>query len=535
MTPMLCAKDGSPSSSSTPCLPWSPPLVSAYRLGDLVNGQLFLDHIHHPNDQPHPWELCRLHPNSLACEYVRQTNGSRTQLQQRGTPPGYQTFCAILWRRLARIKPDEFDGRRFAAIHLRLGDVFEEPYYHGMGCVLPKLETKSCRYAFNPSYYRTVPLPNVEHCVLIGDPTFRNRLGTNLSLEYVNRVEQELSKRGCVVHRRFGRSADEDLSLFASARVFVPVRGSGFSHLALKCREPRYHELNPQLVWPRPSTLCESRTVRVVVRAEHKENRTKLVAVRSMQFVGVHADGQNLTKPTSPFKFNEARVQCEVPDGPLPECSASTQPVESASDCSPCPCKPVYPPDWSGGFSFLLRMATVLLDGRCEPSSSSAPFRLLVIGLGGGTLATYAQQRCGAVVDVIEGQPDVLHAAERFFGFQRSGRVLVRDGLEGLRELASASSGKRVYDGIMIDCMIHGEIPPSSKSKEFVVSLLDNLLKRKGALAQYAWGRDLELLVREYGARFESVQQLFRLTNGSGIGVVEVAGPRASGGWLGWG
>ena len=91
-----------------------------------------------------------------------------------------------------------------------------------------------------------------------------------------------------------------------------------------------------------------------------------------------------------------------------------------------------------------------------------------------------------------------------------------------------------MYDGIMIDCMIHGEIPPSCKSKEFV-SLLGNLLKRKGALAQYAWGRDLDLLVREYGARFESVQQLFRLTNGYGIGVVEVAGPRAFGGWLGWG
>ena len=94
-----------------------------------------------------------------------------------------------------------------------------------------------------------MPLDNATDCVLVGDPTFRNRLHTNHSLKYVHRVQQELAKRKrpCTVHKRFGKNADDDLALLVSSAVFVPSMKSSYSVLASKCREPRYHEQNPQL------------------------------------------------------------------------------------------------------------------------------------------------------------------------------------------------------------------------------------------------------------------------------------------------
>ena len=74
------------------------------------------------------------------------------------------------------------------------------------------------------------------------------------------------------------------------------------------------------------------------------------------------------------------------------------------------------------------------------------------------------------------------------------------DGLSGVRALRKG--GTQLYDAIMIDCMIHGEIPPTCKSVEFV-RLLSELLRTDGALAQWVWPDAIETLTSRYLQFFE--------------------------------
>ena len=298
------------------------------------------------------------------------------------------------------------------------------------------------------------------------------------------------------------------------------------------------------------TVICETPRIRVTLGRELRAGSSGIpktfVPMRYLQFRGNHTDGSALTKSTTPWRFNEAKVQC-VPSGdgasPAPQwCTASVQAVDAPRLCQPCPCVAAPTPNWDGGFGFLARMADVLLAGRCIQRELSIglrlraalPFRLLVVGLGGGALPTYAQQQCGAIVDVVEAQADVLGAASHYFGFSRklTRRVIVDDGLRGLRTLRA--SGRGVYDAIMVDCMIHGEIPQGCKSGEFV-RLLSELLKPDGAVAQWSWGVDIDGLLTHYGTFFVSAsvnRTLFPHRRGpgpaAGLGVVEARGPRLS-------
>ena len=150
--------------------PWAPQLAPAYRLGDLVNGQLLMDHLRHPQMQSHPWDHCLRYPTSLACAYVQLVNGTDVAALRWGGARTYEPFCALLWRRLARLATNTTVSRQVAAIHLRLGDVFEEPYYQGFGCSLEALKKRSCRYAYGVAHFSHVPLHNATACYLVGDP-----------------------------------------------------------------------------------------------------------------------------------------------------------------------------------------------------------------------------------------------------------------------------------------------------------------------------------------------------------------------------
>jgi spermidine synthase len=109
------------------------------------------------------------------------------------------------------------------------------------------------------------------------------------------------------------------------------------------------------------------------------------------------------------------------------------------------------------------------------PSPEARPRRALLIGLGGGHVATHMQRR-GIPTDTIEIDPAVAEAAVDHFGFEPTGRFLVGDARYVVRKL----SGR--YDFIIHDCFTGGSEPIHLLSVEFL-SQLRQRLTRHGLLA----------------------------------------------------
>jgi len=277
----------------------------------------------------------------------------------------------------------------------------------------------------------------------------------------------------------------------------------------------RHSAAQGRTITPRPSrqqslgVLCEAPQVRAIARADGR--------FRFLQFRGTGVDG------SYPWRNNEAIVKCEE------TCpSRIYDRVSSADKCTPCRCTPAYPPVWSlYGFGYVQLMFDTITkhDTRCRdrPSVDTRRFRFLQIGLGGGTFATAIRRKCDAEVDVIEGQADVAAIAQQVFGYEPSGKLIVADGLVGLRQLERQSGVPALmYDAVAIDCMIQGATPSGCKSAEFVQRLA-RLMRPRATLAQWAWGRDRTTLARAYSAHFANVSDVTY----SGIGgVLQVRGKR---------
>lgn len=110
------------------------------------------------------------------------------------------------------------------------------------------------------------------------------------------------------------------------------------------------------------------------------------------------------------------------------------------------------------------------------------PGRILVIGLGGGTLSsTLARLLPEAEIDNIEIDPAVVRIAERYFGFApgERQRVHTEDGRAFVER--AVAQGTR-YDLIILDAFDHDYIPPHLLTREFL-ALIKTLLGDQGVLA----------------------------------------------------
>lgn len=90
------------------------------------------------------------------------------------------------------------------------------------------------------------------------------------------------------------------------------------------------------------------------------------------------------------------------------------------------------------------------LRARCN----TGPIKGLFLGLGGGTMQSYLQEKCLHVPDLttVETNNDVLKVAEDFFAFRPTvtNRVVIGDGFRELAEFVR--DGKR-YDFVVIDTL----------------------------------------------------------------------------------
>jgi spermidine synthase len=116
------------------------------------------------------------------------------------------------------------------------------------------------------------------------------------------------------------------------------------------------------------------------------------------------------------------------------------------------------------------------------------PQRVLVIGLGGGSLTRFLlEQFPSCEIDAIERRAGVVEIAHTYFGLPRSERlrVQVADGCEHVELLSQQTS--QIYDLLLVDAYDHQGMDFSINTPEFFEAC-SRLLQPLGVVALNLWG-----------------------------------------------
>lgn len=118
---------------------------------------------------------------------------------------------------------------------------------------------------------------------------------------------------------------------------------------------------------------------------------------------------------------------------------------------------------------------------------NAEPARVLLVGLGGGSLAKFVYHRMpGTACDVLEVNPDVVAIARRFFQVPASDHRLSLHVSDGAEFIARAGPG---YDVILVDGYDGDSHVAALSSREFYDDCLRRL-NAGGVLVVNLWGSD---------------------------------------------
>jgi len=133
------------------------------------------------------------------------------------------------------------------------------------------------------------------------------------------------------------------------------------------------------------------------------------------------------------------------------------------------------------------------------------PRRILVVGLGGGTLPAFLHRHYpDAAIDAVDIDPDVVFVAKKFFGFREDDRmrVHVADGrkfIEGIRQ---------PYDAVFLDAFGADTVPAHLTTQEFLRAVR-RAVNPGGVVVGNIWNRDYNRLydsmVRTYREAFDEL------------------------------
>lgn len=150
------------------------------------------------------------------------------------------------------------------------------------------------------------------------------------------------------------------------------------------------------------------------------------------------------------------------------------------------------------------------------------PKRILIIGLGGGTLPrALSQVLPKATIDTVEIDPAVVKVAERFFGFSQSPRqrVFLDDGRAFIEQ--ARAQGEQ-YDMVLLDAFDVNYIPPHLLTVEFLTQARD-ILAPDGVLVANTFSESA--VYDSESATYASVfGEFFNLRHGNRV-IIATRGP----------
>lgn len=141
----------------------------------------------------------------------------------------------------------------------------------------------------------------------------------------------------------------------------------------------------------------------------------------------------------------------------------------AAPECGKMVCPCIVDPRSLDGVPYLARMVRELTP-RCEQAlADKRIFRVLMVGMGGGTGVAKIRDACPeAVISSVEPDARVVDAARRFFGLAGNVDVEVTGGLQAVQRRASAMAPEHL-DAVLVDCFgLDERVAPECKSEEFL-------------------------------------------------------------------
>ncbi len=136
---------------------------------------------------------------------------------------------------------------------------------------------------------------------------------------------------------------------------------------------------------------------------------------------------------------------------------------------------------------------------------TAEPKRILVIGLGGGTLPSFLHKHYpAAVIDAVDIDPVVVDVARRYFGFRDDALMKghVGDGRRFVEEV------RQPYDMIFLDAYGSDSVPEHLATEEFLRAVR-RAVKPDGIVVGNIWGRGhnrlYDTMVRTYQEVFDDL------------------------------
>ncbi len=130
------------------------------------------------------------------------------------------------------------------------------------------------------------------------------------------------------------------------------------------------------------------------------------------------------------------------------------------------------------------------------------PRRILVVGLGGGTLAMFLRQYYPeATIDAVDINPDVVTVAKELLGFREDSRMrgIVADGRVFIEKT------RQPYDVIFLDAFGSDSVPPTLTTQEFLRAVL-RAVRPDGVVIGNIWSRQSNPL---YDSMVRTYQEVF--------------------------
>jgi spermidine synthase len=155
------------------------------------------------------------------------------------------------------------------------------------------------------------------------------------------------------------------------------------------------------------------------------------------------------------------------------------------------------------------------------------PKKILIIGLGGGTLPTaFSQILPQAEIDTVEIDPAVIRVARKYFNFQPTAKRRVAED-DGRVFVKRAIKKKIKYDLIILDAYDHEYIPEHLLTREFLGEV-KKVMEPGAVLAANTWSTSR--LYDHESATYESVfGRFFNLKSEARVIIVKLDGLPTSG------
>lgn len=153
-----------------------------------------------------------------------------------------------------------------------------------------------------------------------------------------------------------------------------------------------------------------------------------------------------------------------------------------------------------------------------------SPSRVLLLGLGGGSLARFLHHQLPAAsIDAVELRPAVVEAAKKCFGLIEDARLRIHVGDAG--DFVANRAGAPAYDAILVDAY-DGKGPASVTCSEDFPALCAQRLTAQGVAAWNLWSSDPSALATQLSRVAGAFAgEIVRLNVPNRGNVIALAGP----------